>query len=463
MPLIIESANILIDCYNATFLCKGNGGVSGFSDNGGGLILKGNNTTLRGGKFYGHKKSQGSLENGYARSIVVCGNNCLIENVYFEDGNGGAIEIRGQYNTVYNCKFLNCNNHPMEGGDYGAIHISNCGFNKIISNDIQGQYYSGICSYGDKCINNIMRDNYIKCDKGTENTSMGIFSLMGAGSGYIIDGNIIENVTAEGIIFGNTKNKIVEDVKISNNIIKNCDFKCVTCENIDGLGFQNITIENNTLYVNSNSYGIVLDKVIKSSVKDNTIIGSNKTSLSGILLQQTPQYNSVDSNNISSCINGVDFAGDYSTCKGNIIKDCNIGVKFSYANTSIIEDNSIYTCTEGIKTQTDWNSNYTTLKNNTIFDCTKALVNTSQLYGNSKTAIETNLFVKGKLTGGTSTVPYYHVKQGNVFGVYPISNDSSQNNGSIYIDTIDFNNSMIVVKSTNANDVREFIIIKVMD
>ena len=134
-----------------------------------------------------------------------------------------------------------------------------------------------------------------------------------------------------------------------------------------------------------------------------------------------------------------------------------------HANTSIIEDNSVYNCKEGLKTQSDWAGNYTTIKNNTLFGCNNSLVNTKQLYGNLKTAEETNLFVKGKLVNGTATMTFYHVKQGNVFGVYPYSNDSSQNNGSIYIDTMDYDNSLLVIKSTNANDTREFIVIKIMD
>jgi hypothetical protein len=198
-----------------------------------------------------------STEYGYGRLLLLIGDRNTVVNCHFADGNGGAVEVRGDDNTITRNLFERCNNHPPNGGDYGAIQVMGPGQRNTISdNTIVGHAYSGISAYGtgahDGVAHLTIRHNYIRSRSSdrTVNHSMGIYLLHGANEYVKITGNTIEAADAEGIVIESANAFPARKCLIVDNVIRDGAFAGISLQSTpgdDGAIFSDCTITGNVI------------------------------------------------------------------------------------------------------------------------------------------------------------------------------------------------------------------------
>jgi len=468
-PIDIVINGKSIDGYNAIIDCKGTQEISGINGDGGGFVLSGSKNTIKGLTLIGYAKAQLSTSSGYGRLIKVIGNNNLIIDAFFEDGNGGAIELNGDNNKVYGNTMERCNNHPVVGGDYGSVHVRNGVGNKIIDNVITGQFYSGVSAYGSTVKRLTIRDNTIIADKGTANTSMGVFFLQGAGADSKILDNYIDNVTAESICIFAADGVDVSNIKIKGNTCKNFNFAGIAVYKSTANYCKRFTISDNTLIhedgLSTMQHYLLLEQIKNSKIMSNIIKGfgdTEGTTAVGINLYESPSGNSVIDNSISNVATAIAFGdGGVGSCNNNKISLCATAISYAYCNASSIQDNKIDSCTNGLNGGV--NSAYAFVAGNLISNTVNPTKGNIQLYGDIQTSIgATRPYTSGTLVGGFKSVSFFHVKAGDAFMVIPTTTGgTATNSGSLYVEYIDPNSNLVNVRSTNVADVRQFILIKV--
>lgn len=383
--------------------------------------------------------------------------------------------------------FENCNNRSGGGADYGAIHIAVfptspyfSRYNTISENKIYGHYHSGISAYGSHDANCYLSyldiiNNYIKsatCSV-SNNHSMGIYLLQGANTNVKIIGNTIECNDAEGIIIASDTNYPGNKCIISNNIIRDCDFRGISLEiESSGGSYKDISITGNIIENTSSalhySHQIWLDTITDSIISNNKCIGIKNGSSyigAGIIFYNSCPRNQVNDNQVRTLSVGITFASPDGALKDNHVYDCDQGISLAYCKGSSIVGNIVNRCTTGISYGTS--SAPLHIVANAILECTNRYSGTiapevMTLSGRADGgSTYSNFVVTGTLSSGAATVTFYHVYTGDRFLVLP-ANQSGSGAGAMYVSLIDVANSRVYVKSTDVNDARDFIIIKIV-
>jgi hypothetical protein len=390
------------------------------------------------------------------RIITVIGNNCLIDNCTFKNTFGAGVELRGNYNTIQNCTFSAMNNG---GWGYGSIEVN--GAHNIVNNNIVVNFdFTGISCYGGS--KNIITNNQVIGNNTYSTSQMGIWLLNGANYN-VVKGNYIEYSANEGIVINST---ITDDTKgniVSDNIIKNCKYMAISLEKNNTGKIMNMVIENNICEIDDStlttSVGIGINGAENCNIKGNHIINFDE----GIKNINTCARNTINNNTLIDNVYGINFMGTQSICDNNLIsssKTSSVGINYAYCTSDRICNNSIFNCATGLNGTT--NSNLCHVANNFISNSN--IKGNRQLFGDMQTQADgTQTYIIGTLTAGVANVTYYHVKQGDIFLAIPFSDNVSDTNtfGSLYVSTQDVNSSVVTVKSTNTNDTRSFILLKV--
>lgn len=132
------------------------------------------------------------------------------------------------------------------------------------------QYNSGSWSYFDSD-NNLIRNNIL------EDGVFGIYV-----NRYSTDNQIIGNQfndTYEGVLFDYAKDNTFEDNNLTN--IEHYPIKLTRLTSISDFISTNITIRNNTLSDDEDSWGIELDRVSDNTIVNNTLFGNNLIEIRG--------------------------------------------------------------------------------------------------------------------------------------------------------------------------------------
>jgi parallel beta-helix repeat protein len=370
---------------------------------GGGFALLGDRMIFDGLTFQGFVVPIGCTTYGNGRLIRIVGNQNIFRNCKFLDGNGGAIQLQGDYNIIANNFFERCNNFPpVENSvaEFGAIQISRPSkFNTISENKITDHFYSGVCGFGD-LVNEGVTDldivnNYIRSNSSDQNInhSMGIFLLNGANTRIKIIGNTIEKSDAEGIIIESNENFPAKQCVIADNIIRNGDFAGISLQSTEDQSnatFTDFLITGNVIendcHAPDDVNQIWLDRVNNSIIAHNSCTGykSESTHIGrGITFNNDCTGNHVSNNQVRSFIRGINFTSHQGALKDNLVTDCEEGILVTQSDGSSITGNVVSNCTEtGINFASD--SGQLLVSGNVITDC-----ETGMQHGNVSAASNT--------------------------------------------------------------------------
>ena len=332
----------------------------------------------------------------YYANFTILSNNDLFNN------SGSGIEIQeSHYNYVFgnnisynygNFLYSSDNNtiinNTVVGNSYtGILADSGADDNIVKNNNFFGNNNSGIQGWDDGSNNNFTY-NYWDDHSGTDSNGDGIFdvvySLVGAASntdpyplvypyyGYIIRDTIFINDNADFVALGfpgaGTINNpyLIEGYNITDSttnliLIQNTDVYFVIRDNL----LDGITASQEGIVLTNARNGIVERNIIHSTVR-------------AILLQGSPCYNNILSNNI---IYNISLYGIYiSSSHDNIISrntvyNCSdYGIKMDGGGNTTIANNIVFNITySGISIGGYSDNN--TLANNTVFNTAKASPN----------------------------------------------------------------------------------------
>jgi hypothetical protein len=85
----------------AVIICDTDTDEANHNGQGGGFTLYGNSIVIEGLRFEGYAATSATDNGNYwGRLLMLQGNNCVIKNCYFKNGNCGAIEFAGSYNLI---------------------------------------------------------------------------------------------------------------------------------------------------------------------------------------------------------------------------------------------------------------------------------------------------------------------------------------------------------------------------
>ncbi len=462
----------------AVIICQGttastNNGI------GGGFYLAGNNLIVEDLQFEGFSASLGSTTNGTGRLLMLVGSSCVVNNCNFTNGNGGAIEITGSYNIINGNTFNCCNNYPSSNSNYGAIMITGTSqYNTISENKIYGQFYAGICANGTGVSYLDILNNYIRSNSSSSSTghSRGVYLLLGANQKIKIIANTIETIDSEGILITSDSTYLSNECIVSNNTIRDCDFRGISLQNISSGSFTDFIINGNIIENTTNAqdyaHQIWLDTLSDSIIANNKCIGySSGVSGQGLAFYNSCPRNQVSDNLFRTLSYGIVFYSPDGALKDNHVYNCVTGIQIGNCKGASIVGNLIKSCTTGVYYTTD--SSPLHILGNAILDCTNrygygaSLSVVPEIMSHSGRASGGNydsFVVTGTLSGGSPSyvvVTFNKVYTGDRFIVVP-NNESGDTQGAIYVSLIDVTNSQVTVRSTLSGDSRSFTLIKVI-
>ncbi len=468
----------------AIIICQGTTGTGPNNHNGwgGGFYLAGNKLIIEELQFIGFTIASGSTTNGYGRLLMLVGNFCVVKNCNFSNGNGGAVEITGNYNIISRNTFYACNNFPPGGTDYGSIQVvPSSQYNTISENKIYEHDNAGICGYGTGVSYLDILNNYIRSNSSVKinDHSMGIFLLSGANRNIKIIGNTIEKQDAEGIVIFTDTTFPASECTIADNIIRDCAFRGISLEQdsnsgtfIDFIITGNI-IENTLSQTSDFAHQIWLNAVQDSNISKNKCIGYgidlNEAGLQGINLYNYCPRNQISDNQLRDLNVGIIFYSPDGALKDNHIYNCSTGIQIGNCLGASIVGNFIKGCTTGINYTTD--SSPLHIVGNAVLECFNRYgfisagsivpeILTHSGRADSGSNIYSSFIVIGTLSSGVATVAFNTIYSGDRFIVVP-NNESGDTQGAIYVSLIDVVNSQVTVRSTlGSSDNRSFTLIK---
>lgn len=436
---------------------------------GGGLLVSAQHCLVDGVKFVGNIEAVDSVNFTDGRLIRLEGGQGRVRNCQFVGSNGGGVSIVSDANTVRDCQFDRVNNRSG-GTDAGSVHVSGGVKNKVLNNNIEGQFYAGVGLQNSGVGSTLVQGNYIKADQVTFTYSMGIFCLDGANRDSQFLDNQIIGMGNEGIIVF-SKVRDTDGLIIKNNIIRDCIFAGIFLnQSSEARPSKRCVVTDNVIYpkVGTDYTGlghIVCEQIVDSVIRNNVVPGNAAgrgiaADGVGVLIQQSGNTgNIVSGNNLSGLAVGVNFAGLRSVCTGNTSINCGTGVAYTFCNSSQVTNNTAIDCDVGFAGGTDSLFAYVAL--NTTIECTKTYTGNRGLYGHFQregSEGATRDYGGGTLVAGTVTINFFHVESGDVFVAMP---DGVAGSGSGSLDVLPVPASnQLVVSSTDAADTRSFVVLR---
>jgi parallel beta-helix repeat protein len=275
-------------------------------------------------------------------------NNTIASNVIYTCGRGVYLSSSDN-NTIWNNTIYDC-------GYTGAIIISNSFHNEVFNNTLSYAFMGIILEFSSRY--NLLSDN----------TIFNITDIAGIGSGIYVDSSH-NNTLSRNTIYGYNAMEhygIEVDSGTNNTIIDNTIFGCYYGGIYLGSTSTHNTLSANTIH-HCDYAGI---SIITSSF--NLITGNyifDLGSRTGIGVWGSSDNNTLDSNQVSNCSNGISVQFSYNTTiVKNSISDCSAnGISLGTSSTNVLSGNFISNCSQySIFLDSSCNSN--TLTYNTVYN-----------------------------------------------------------------------------------------------
>lgn len=303
------------------------------------------NVALYGIKFGGeHAQIEGCTFEGFTGSAVSIRNakDVLISGCTFVDNNTNGIACTRNLDAVriVNNYFHNNHYHNINFEDATPEYIVN---DVVVSGNIIDcdEDVSKMAQWGinfaapnmqssDAKYNNVVvANNLIKY------VAIGINMVFTKNA--VLENNIISNCSNYGISMNNSAVYVGENIKVINNIIKNCDLASII-QYIHNLDYSHNTIRN-TVKWGARFYYIKNSKIMNNFV-DNVVFASSGTQVSygiELILNTGDVYNVISGNLIKSGLYGINVYGSTADIDIYLIVKNNYFVKETKDNASTLQ------------------------------------------------------------------------------------------------------------------------------